>query len=158
MNYVSAGFLQLASFRADELVKSIAVGYTEAGDPTDVSLLVGAELIDPRDGHLGYTQLLRLCEVARFLAWRNILAVADTSHINDCTVVRIAADFRRPIDAAMVALRSRLLARGRTSFEMEVCISDVSRGPYDARFVITLVALGADGTPTSIVRAARDGP
>src|ERR1017187_700458 len=67
-----------------------------------VRVHVDSRLVDSRDGHLGYTQIVRLAEIARFVSWKQLLNITSGNRIQDCTVILLEARFRKPIKSGQV--------------------------------------------------------
>lgn len=142
---------QLRSMAPEEILSEAANIIWVNPESGSIYLRVVAELIDSTDGHLGYTQLIRICEIARHVSWRRLLSLSDDSKISDNILVSLRGDFQRPIiEGQVIEVRSRLRATRRTSFEIEIEMLDPDSNIIDATVILTLVGLSADGSPIEI--------
>ena len=137
----------LQSFRADEFMlkrKCLVAG-------GNFETVIEASDIDPRDGHLGYTQILRLMECSRYLTFERVSREPNISEtLVDCTLVNAAINFACPIVAGEVRLLSEVARWGHSSFEMLVEVYQQSRLCASAR--LTLVGLDAEGNKVQLRR------
>ncbi len=103
-------------------------------------------LVDARDGHLGYTQIVRLAELARFVFWRSIISAVGLEHIHDCTLVALQARFMRPICVGQVIeLRVHEFCLGTTSLSLRIELYDIGSTMVTCELSLTLVALDRYG-------------
>jgi acyl-CoA thioesterase FadM len=118
----------------------------------NLQLRITEEWIDPCDGHLGYTQIVRLFELARHVAWKKLLEAqtAGNSIVSDCTVVKLGVDFSRRIDSGVYELPSVTSLRGRTSFHVGIQVIDTKLNSVCASADLVCVALDDLGRPADI--------
>lgn len=106
------------------------------------------EDIDPSDEHLGYTQVVRLLEVARYVEFERLKALHNPGQaVVDSTLVHLDISFARPLRAGDVANLSASVVSVKThSFVVEIeIVTDDAQPAVRAR--LTLVALGITGHP-----------
>lgn len=123
-----------------------------------VRVRITESLIDPQDGHLGYTQIIRLAELARFVFWRSFLMTSDLDHIQDCTLVALQARFMSPMRAGQVIeLQVRELHRGSTSLNLQIDFRDLGSSEVASEIILTLVALDPSGKKVTFTLNRVDG-
>ncbi|MFJ9753117.1 acyl-CoA thioesterase [Streptomyces chartreusis] len=107
------------------------------------------ELASSDDGHLGYAQLLRVCEIARDVFWREL--IPQNNAIASCIVAHLEMTCRKRVTAgALVEIEAHLISLGRTSFTVMITFTCAQSGVELTHFRLTLVALGDDGQPIPV--------
>jgi acyl-CoA thioesterase FadM len=144
----------LASFSAAAAIDRYGIQVVSA---TELLLPEARDVVDVGDGHLGYTQLLRLFECARFTFWSlSLVPWIDRWRlpIHDCTAVRVHATFQHPIDGVSpLSIRTRLTSVGTSSWTMQTRFSEPN-GLWGASIDGTFVFVGVQLSPQPVPTAA----
>ena len=111
----------LDSFRADEYISHEYGSQPDFDTAQDELLLpILSELIDERDGHLGYTQIVRLFEVIRFWFWqKNVMSALGLKNEFEPALRAMQCEFVRAINGGDRLSGSATIRRyGTTSLEL----------------------------------------
>lgn len=139
----------LSSLEPDEILSAAPDVLWVDADRCALMLRVPVELACAADGHLGYTQLVRLCEIARHALWRGL--VQPSAAVVDCIVVRFELTCQRKITSGqLVSIRPSLVAVGTTSFTLAVSFTNQDGADELAGCALTLVALDGTGRPVPV--------
>ena len=140
---------QLLSIQPEQIVHGASDVIWVDTDESAVMIRVPEELACAEDGHLGYTQLVRLCEIARHELWRTLTPHSST--ITNCVVVHLEMTCLQKITTGMlVSIRPTLASLGTKSFTISMRFMDEDANAELVTAVIKLVALDADGNPAPV--------
>ncbi|MFJ9752993.1 acyl-CoA thioesterase [Streptomyces chartreusis] len=135
---------QLASIESAQILSEAPDSIWVDASKRMLFFRVPEELASSDDGHLGYTQLLRVCEIARDVFWREL--IPQNVAIVGCIVAHLEMVCRQRVTVGtLVEIESRLISLGRTSFTVMITFTGAESGIELTNFRLTLVALGCDG-------------